>query len=159
MANVISLGYQGLAVLKIQEYLNALHGYYPDIPLISEQGIYDKNTKLAITRFQSLTGLCPSGVVDTLTWDKLILKYQSMDDIIDENMYANIRIEKGQCGVEVCKMQDYLNQITPEGGLIKVDGIFGIATQAKVIQFQIRYGLKATGVINAHTWNVIINHI
>ena len=72
MAYTIQNGHEGLASLKIQEYLNALRSIYPSIPSVTEDGRFGNETERAIAAFQRATGLEDDGIVGTLTWDKLI---------------------------------------------------------------------------------------
>lgn len=64
----LSLGAQGLDVLKAQQYLNRIQ---PDSPVI-EDGIFNAKTQVKVIRFQNYCGLNPDGRIGLLTWGKII---------------------------------------------------------------------------------------
>ena len=80
MAYVIQRGYSGLAVKKMQEYLNALRTLYPELPLLQEDGYYGNEMEEAVRIFQAQTGLNVDGIIGSMTWDKIICKYKTLDD-------------------------------------------------------------------------------
>lgn len=77
MAYVIRRGYTGLAVKKMQQYLNVLRSSYPDLPVLKEDGSFGPATENAVMIFQRHTGLTADGIIGTLTWDKIIAKYKA----------------------------------------------------------------------------------
>lgn len=77
MAYVIRRGYTGLAVKKMQHYLNVLRTSYPDLPVLKEDGSFGSATENAVMIFQKHTGLTADGIIGTLTWDKIIAKYKA----------------------------------------------------------------------------------
>lgn len=158
---VISRGYQGLAVLKIQEYLNVVRSVYPTIPLIEEDADYGAQTEQAVRAFQRATGLMADGVVGTLTWDKLIAKFKTIDPDPDPQPEPPVTqpLEYGSEGLEVQKMQGYLNTLMPNTAPLVVDGKYGTKTEAKVIQYQMKNGLVADGKIGNDTWDLIVAQV
>lgn len=64
----------------------------------------------------------------------------------------------GNTGLDVKKMQYYLNQILKQEGTTPLveDGVFGQATQFAVVIYQYLQGLPIDGVIGSNTWNSII---
>lgn len=64
----LSIGNQGLDVLKAQQYLNRIQ---PE-SLIEENGIFDAKTQIKVIRFQNKCGLNPDGRIGILTWTKII---------------------------------------------------------------------------------------
>ncbi|MBE9250912.1 peptidoglycan-binding protein [Dolichospermum sp. LEGE 00240] len=57
-------------------------------------------------------------------------------------------------GAEVIKLQKQLQNLGFLNG--KIDGYFGLSTEAAVKAAQIRYGLKPDGVVGAGTWKVFL---
>lgn len=159
MAYVIRNGMEGLAVYKIQQYLNAVRSYYPTIPVVTEDGHFGAATEQAVIAFQRATGLTADGIIGTLTWDKLIAKFKNMDPDPQPPTPIETPLEYGDEGLEVQKMQGYLNTLMPNVAPLTTDGQFGTRTESRVIQFQLKNGLTADGKINLETWNKIIDLI
>ncbi|MEG1385177.1 MAG: peptidoglycan-binding protein [Oscillospiraceae bacterium] len=89
-----------------------------------------------------------------------------MNDYIDSKLgavppYPGTPLKKGSSGNNVKLMQYDLDAIReylyPSLQFLKVDGIFGSATQETVMQYQAIKGLKADGIIGQITWNAIVN--
>lgn len=156
MRFVIEFGNSGLAVYKIQQVLTALRSTYPSLPNIEMDSFYGVQTQSAIAVFQSLTGLEANGIVDSLTWDKLIQKALTLSfnpEIISKDIHY------GSTGLDVLKIQSYLNMLFPASVPLVLDGQYGVKTESRIIQFQIQQGIKATGKVNVETWNRIISLI
>ena len=64
----LSIGSQGLDVLKAQQYLNRIQ---PESPVL-EDGIFNSATQVKVIRFQNKCGLNPDGRIGILTWSKII---------------------------------------------------------------------------------------
>lgn len=156
MRFVIEFGNSGLAVYKIQQVLTALRSTYPSLPNIEMDSFYGAQTQSAIAVFQSLTGLEANGIVDSLTWDKLIQKSLTLS-FNPEIIFKDIHY--GSTGLDVLKIQSYLNMLFPASAPLVLDGQYGIKTESRIIQFQIQQGIKATGKVNVETWNRIISLI
>lgn len=67
-------------------------------------------------------------------------------------------IRVGNTGIDVKKMQYYLNQILKAPNLrpLVEDGVYGQVTEFAVAVFQYVYNLPVDGVIGTATWNSII---
>lgn len=63
-------------------------------------------------------------------------------------------IRKGSTGVAVTYLQNSLIKIGYDIG--KVDGVFGIRTEAAVIDYQSKNGLKTDGIVGPKTWNKLL---
>lgn len=68
-------------------------------------------------------------------------------------------IKIGNTGIDVKKMQYYLNQILKQPNLTPMveDGVYGQQTEFAVAVFQYIYQLPVDGVIGTNTWNRIIS--
>ena len=160
MACVIRRGYTGLAVKKMQHYLNVLRTSYPDLPVLKEDGSFGSATENAVMIFQKHTGLTADGIIGTLTWDKIIAKYKAAPgpgpDPDPDPGTEQPPLEYGDTGLEVQKMQNYLNKLTLPSTPITADGVFGAKTEAKVIAFQNAHSLTPDGKIGEKPWDKII---
>lgn len=76
---------------------------------------------------------------------------QSVTNIQAQSSLANLRL--GSQGNDVKLLQELLNSY---GYSLKVDGDFGIRTDAAVKQFQKSRGLVADGIVGAKTWNALL---
>ena len=61
-------------------------------------------------------------------------------------------LRPGDSGAAVIELQQLLNA---KGLNITVDGVFGDATRAAVVQFQRQNGLVADGVVGTQTWQAL----
>ena len=76
-----------------------------------------------------------------------------------QNSYPGTALRNGSSGLDVRRMQRYLNRIRGNYPLIpaitNVDGIFGPQTEAAVRAFQKTFNLVNDGVVGVSTWNKI----
>ena len=120
-------GSRGPAVAKVQRWLNQ-----PD------DGIFGRQTKAAVKRFQRRQGLTPDGVVGPATWAALRRGHRAAKRRASASTPVRSR------GGAVRTLQRALG--------IAADGVFGPATEAAVKRFQRSRGLAADGVVGPATW-------
>ncbi len=77
-AAVLRQGSRGQDVITLQYLLDVISEYYPDIPAVTQDGIFGAGTKQAVTAFQSRMGLTPDGIVGPATWNALYRTYQGI---------------------------------------------------------------------------------
>ena len=77
-AAVLRQGSRGQDVITLQYLLDVISEYYPDIPAVTQDGIFGAGTKHAVTAFQSRMGLTPDGIVGPATWNALYRTYQGI---------------------------------------------------------------------------------
>ncbi len=68
---VLAPGDRGTSIVILQAMLNTLAGLFMNIPPNSLSGVYDSDTVKAITEFQTVSGLTPTGETDIRTWNAL----------------------------------------------------------------------------------------
>ncbi len=61
----------GEDVLTLQKYLNVISEVYPEIPPVTENGIYDAQTQKSVLAFQRYFGLQENRIVSAITWDAI----------------------------------------------------------------------------------------
>nr|WP_300093818.1 peptidoglycan-binding protein [Sedimentibacter sp.] len=164
-SNVLLEGDTRPVITLLQYFLNLMSQQNPDIPAVPITGYYGPETTVAVTAFQNAMNLPPSGIVTQETWNVL---YRNVFPILVntpvENIYLpginymgityNAGMGADHPGVIVLQiMLAYISLSIPEIPAIEKDGIFGPATEAAVSAFQSLYGLEATGIVNADTWN------
>jgi peptidoglycan hydrolase-like protein with peptidoglycan-binding domain len=75
-------------VRLLQEYLNYIAQYYPQIPSVSPTGYFGSRTQEAVIAFQRLQGLTPNGTVGANTWNEISSLYS--------DLYLGSRLGEGQ---------------------------------------------------------------
>ena len=70
-SSVLSQGSRGNDVLTLQYILNVISEFYPNIPRVSQDGIFGAATRDAVITFQRNMQLNPDGVVGAATWQAL----------------------------------------------------------------------------------------
>ncbi|MDP4178807.1 MAG: peptidoglycan-binding domain-containing protein, partial [Bacillota bacterium] len=76
-------GSSGLAVSNLQRYLNAISNNYPAIPKQRVDGVYGTTTKKAVTAFQKIFNLYPTGEVNYPTWYRISDIYVAVKNIAE----------------------------------------------------------------------------
>lgn len=141
---VLAIGSQGVEVSKLQQNLKQL-GYftYPKIT-----GYYGTVTADAVRQFQKRYSLPATGKADSQTLAKI---NEAVADSKTPAPKADIRLTIGSTGPEVKKVQTKLKQL----GYFthsEITGYYGSITAEAVKQFQKSAGIKATGVVDAETY-------
>ncbi len=167
----LRLGSSGEEVRQLQYRLNRIAADYPSLPLIPEiTAIYGVATEEAVRSFQRIFNLTPDGIVGKATWYKVLNIYngvKSLSDLDSEGVTpteAERQFEReldiGDTGQSVGILQYFLYQLAafdPTLPEVRIDWIFGARTREAVEDFQERYGLPVTGVVDRETWNRIIS--
>ena len=129
----LSLGNRGSDVKAVQATLISL-GH----PMVFD-GIFGATTRDAVKRFQGTHGLTVTGIVDDLTWNRLLTP-----------------VGPGSLGMPVRVLQREL--IEKLRSKVPVDSFYGMSTKAAVIAFQKHMGLKADGIAGLQTWRWLLWH-
>ena len=128
-------GSQGNFVYLLQ-YMLTQNGYN-----ISVDGVFGQNTTNAVTTFQTTNGLTTDGIVGANTWRTLLV------------LPPQPTVRQGDRGTYVRYLQEKLtSKLYPLGN---IDGIFGNATRAAVVEFQTENGLTADGIVGPITWQAV----
>lgn len=126
---VVRRGATGTDVYAIQ-HLVSYRGY-----ATTADGIFGPNTESRVMQFQSSVGLAATGVVDAVTWERLV-----------------VSVSSGSRNQAVTAAQRLLNAT---GYTLVLDGIFGPATDAATRDFQRQNGLTVTGIVSSSTWRTL----
>ena len=62
-------------VRNLQNMLRAVNLYKNILPEVIVDGIFDEQTENAVKNFQQSSGLNPNGVVDIITFEKIVEEY------------------------------------------------------------------------------------
>ena len=163
------MGSVGQNVTVVQAMLNRIAQNYPAIPKISPvTGVFEEDTRSAVTTFQRIFNLDPDGVVGKATWYKMVYLYSGilqLAELVSQGQtFVTVEfqfsgpLEEGDSGPEVGILQYMLallaqfdNSLSP----MAVDGEFGPSTTQAVRAYQQLVGLTPNGYVDETTWNSI----
>ena len=166
---VLRLGSAGDDVRSVQVRLNRISRNFPSIPKIPQaDGIFGTETDRAVRAFQRIFDLQADGIVGRATWYSIARTYNAVKRISDLSSegippadVTNIfdtSLDQGDTGVEVRELQYFLafignfNDYIPR---LRIDGVFGPATENAVRAFQSAYGFEPTGSVTPPLWDAI----
>lgn len=75
---VLRIGSDGEDVRLLQEYLNFIRQYFPEIPFVEPTGYFGNRTEETVRAFQRRFGLEENGVVAAPTWNAVTTLYQDL---------------------------------------------------------------------------------
>lgn len=160
----IALGATGKSVRSIQTWLKRIALFDDHIPDIGPvDGIFGLQTQSGVLAFQNRYGLIPSGGVDLDTWNRLqevqkaLLPYFPAAKEREESFPGILKI--GTNGEKTRLVQNRLNllgSLYREIPLLVCDGVYGPQTANGVRTFQRLFGIDATGMVDAQTWEQML---
>lgn len=166
----IKMGNAGDKVRVIQRELNRISNNYPAIPKIPRiNGVFGVYTENSVKKFQEIFNLTPTGIVDYATWYKIKYIYNAVKRVYD--IYSEGIVEEeakydygptlkySDVGLGVRVLHYVLLTIAyfdPDLPSLRVGNVFNDNTKSMVVNFQKKYGLPATGEVDATTWNKIV---
>lgn len=166
----IQLGTSGDFVRMLKVQLNRIGRNYPAIPAITDDSIYfTVETENAVKKFQEIFNLQVTGIVDKTTWYKIKYLYNAVKNI--SNLYSEgiseeeatvlfgTKLQLGDTGSYINTLNYYLNVIAyfdPDIPFLNLNSdTFTEDTRQMVVAFQNKYGITATGEVNANTWRAL----
>ena len=168
----VELGTAGDFVRMINIQLNRIGQNYPAIPVIlNDSPYFTVETERAVRKFQEIFNLKVTGIVDKATWYKIKYIYNAVKKIsdlysegisVDEaTLLFNRVLQQGDSGQYIRTLNYFLNVISYFDFSIPYrdlkDEVFGEDTKQVVMAFQSKYGLRATGIVDALTWSALRN--
>lgn len=162
----LKLGSIGADVEAIQLYLLRIRRNYPAIPFFTDElGTFGNSTKSAVTKFQSIFGLTPDGIVGKATWNKISFVFVAVTNLASletEGTTLGIGtvppssvLQMGSSGIDVITLQyilAFISDFYPSIPAPSQNGIFGNDTYLSVIAFQQMMGLSNDGIVGPSTW-------
>jgi peptidoglycan hydrolase-like protein with peptidoglycan-binding domain len=150
-------------IKEFQEYLYAISFYNDNIVRVIPDGIYSRETELAVKSFQKEYGLNVTGEVDRSTWEKAIEVYREYVGAPPEAIavfpYNSFTLKKGQNGSMVVMLQSMLYDIAKTYQNIPeptINGLYDDITLKSVKNLQQKARLNPNGITNKLTWNIIV---
>ncbi len=151
-------------IAEVQYYLREISNYVPEIPVINPDGIYDDKTRQSVTEFQRIYGLPVTGIVDLITWNKLVGEYNKYERIsrppnkLDCFPHHNCEINlDDECDI-VYIIQILLNNFSKKYKnykAVEITGKYNNETLEAVKCFQRANLLPGTGVMDKTTWDAL----
>ena len=131
------------------------------IPGVIPDGVYGPATMNAVTAFQRRDGIPVTGIVDQLTWERIVAAYEpaliraSKAEPIEIIMNPGEVYRRGQANPNIYLMQAILTQLSNNHSAIPLPGFNGILddeTSDSLSGFQRISGLPVTGELDKITW-------
>jgi peptidoglycan hydrolase-like protein with peptidoglycan-binding domain len=156
-------GNKGYEIRILQQQLKALGFFYGGV-----DGKYRERTRDAVTRFQKVNNLTPTGCAD---YNTLVAINQGITEISYSyppityplprlnpgQGFSFLILRKGSTGELVTQLQNQLANLRFNPG--KIDGIFGNDTEYAVKQFQRSVGLNPNGIVSPDVQSLLKNTI
>ena len=146
---VYRYGSRGTTVKYIQARLNQL-----GFSCGSVDGSFGSKTRAAVVAYQKSAGLKADGIVAWTTRARLFANGTQPPAAVTVVQTTTV-YRYGSRGSGVSKIQTRLNQLGFNCG--PVDGRFGPKTQAAVLAFQRKAGLKADGIVDKATSDILFS--
>lgn len=157
----IQVGNVGIAVNKMQAYLNMMQQRGFIRTRLVEDGQFGPMTANAVREYQAFAQLPIDGKINLATWNHIVDKLRELQIVTNVPVASkSFYLSQGNQGLDVFKMQEYLNEIAAKNPCLRpipADGTFGPRTTTMVQQFQYLYDLNIDGTIGKATWDSIIN--
>ena len=169
--DAISFGNRGEKVFTLQYLLAVVSLFYPQIPVVEQDGVFGEQTLEAVKAFQREARLPEDGIVGAITWNRLYDTYKGIVDSTaseSDNFgpilypYNGTPLRLGSRGNDVRLLQVYINQFARNYNsveLIPITGVFSEVTARGVRQVQSVLGLPVDGVVGEQTWNGIVSRL
>lgn len=150
-------------ILELQTYLYAISFINSEIPQVTPNGIYNKETIVAVRAFQRFYDLPETGNTDPVTWNKIVSVYRSHIRIApmpynvfpSENYVAHLG-DNGHIVYIFQAMLSYIAGNYDNAPPCTVCGNYNRETSEMVRFFQKKVGLPQSGNIDSSTWNMLI---
>lgn len=157
---------EAIYIRELQRYLRSIQQAVQGYSNVPVDGIYGRDTELAVRSFQQSVGLPVTGNVDRVTWEALFASYQTVE-YLNANPYSIYGFRMGQPPLAVGTQNDavYMLQIilqklhstyTYIPAVDTPTGIYTENTAAAVRMLQFHSGINKTGITDKATWDRII---
>lgn len=153
--------YVGRAVTSLQTMLQTISRCWGEIPLVNPDGIYGPATGAAVTAFQRLEGLPPTGVTDYATWREIRRVFENarveMEPAapLDIVLQPNQVMTEGSDNLHVLLIQAMLHILHEVYGNMDdcpLSGVFDNDTVCAVKCLQRRCGMQESGILTKALW-------
>ena len=152
-------------IRDLQTMLRVLAKHRGDPAALIPDGIYGETTMQAVSDFQKLHGLPPTGAADNETWKAILKAYQpARTDLIPaQPLYIQLNagevIGSGQENPNIYLIQAMLEVLSQAYQSVSSPGFSGILdekTEKSIVSFQILCRLEPDGKLNKITWKNLV---
>jgi len=152
-------------IRSLQTMLRVLAEDDARFPTVVPDGIYGPSTMNAVSVFQRQSGLPVTGIVDQLTWEQIVIAYESALIRVDKAEPIEIVMDSGQIfrygdsSPYIFLLQSMLTQLSRSHPTIQPPGHSGIMdeeTTDSLASFQRLSGLSITGELDKITWKHVV---
>ena len=163
-ASSLSLGSSGPKVKEMQFYLQIMSAYYQQINYIEYDGVFGRDTEIAVKAFQEMFSLVADGIVGTLTWEKMYSVFLRLRNV-DGPVYRTLQVPYdqplsiGSDGVTVEWVQYmllYISKFYDTIEIVEVTGSYDYITELAVKDFQSIFSIPVTGVVDQNTFDQMV---
>jgi len=135
------------------------------LPTVVPAGIYGPSTMTAVTAFQRQEGIAVTGIVDQLTWERIVAAYEPALIRVGKAEPIEIVMDPGQVfrigdsNPYIYLLQSMLTQLSKDHAVISPPGHSGVmdeSTSSSLAAFQELAGLVITGELDKITWKHIV---
>ena len=159
----LKIGMQSIEVSVLQYYLAVIGAYYEAVTPVEITGYFGEKTERSLKSFQRVFGLSQTGEADRATRNDLYRAYQGIAEAVKPQytavaLYPGTVLREGVSSDSVRIIQEYLTYINrsyPNIPAVSNTGYFGPLTKQSVMAFQRQFGIDATGIVGAVTWDKI----
>lgn len=151
----------GQPIRSLQTMLRIIAEDNPMHQPVVPDGIYGPETMSAVTLFQRLHGLPPTGITDQITWEAIVAEYEPAQVRLEEAYALNIVMNPGQVLRKgerhphlylVQSMLTVLSEIYSSIPAPSITGLLDDATFDSLSAFQQLSSIPMTGHLDKHTW-------
>jgi len=165
------LGDEGEQVQILQHFLNVLSAFYPTIPPVPNDGVFEQKTHISVIEAQRALRLPVTGIVDEITWNTIYDAYNGIVETVfidpyifpqDSMLLGSEDLRMGSSGEEVRILQRFLNGEEGDQSVVSrlaENGFYGRHTRWAVNEYQKVHNLPQTGIVDEGTRDHIINRI
>jgi len=157
----------GQPIRSLQTMLRVLAEDSPQYLSVIPDGIYGPETMAAVTNFQRIHGLSPTGITDQETWEAVVGEYEpavirrSSAHPLHIILNPGQVIRKGERHPHIYLVQALLAVLADTWESIakpESTGILDEATSDALASFQMLSGLPMTGHLDKQTWKHLTLH-
>ena len=154
----------GQPIRSLQTMLRVIAEYDGSIPTVVPDGIYGQETVRAVTVFQQMNGLEPTGITDQNTWEAILAQYEDAfisihkAEPIEVVWDSNRIFLPGDSSPYLYLAQSMLVYLSKLDNTITTaahTGILDGQTEKSLQDFQRLNGLPITGHLDKKTWKYL----